>query len=716
MVALVGHSSWSEEASWPAGTEAGDLAIMRSFGSGPSGGTYAVPGGDGSRPVAPDGWQTVHSWQTIVYRAKISGMNMITEKVGTFYGAVFARLLPTVPSTAPTPEGAHRTEVTVYRGSSGVGAVRTGTGAAPTQAGGAVHAAYTETDSGDGWGGAPTGMSTLGSPSIVMWSSTTGGGSGASSWTRTTKARAGTAWVDSPAGGTVGDPDAGRGGTVALEILPPAPPLAPVLTEPAVGEVSAGVDLDVAWRHRPVASGGWQGGWTLMVSLEPVGDPPVWRYWDAGSGTLVTGETVNPGATDRVTLPGSLLVDGVTVTVAVVTHEALDGMASPVSDARTNDVVTPPSVVVTAPSGTVSEDLTPPMSWTPTTPRGAQTAYERRVLALPSGEVIWSGSGTGDATTVDLPHLAGWVNGGTHRTQVRIRQTGGSWSAWTDGPDFVMDWTPPPAPGVTATDAGTTGHGVQVALTGVTTGEVIELQRSSTAGWVVVSTLTADADDPTVTDVRAPYGQAVTYRARRLVTAEGGIVMQGTWGESGPVTSTDHRCYLLDATAPLTTWRPVSWVEESGVTDNQEVAVSRTIGDRVHHRTLGLDTGVSGRWTFRARTVDEVGTLGAFLRVTDTIELRRPAEHEWDASGARVRTDTGSIVVRRTSPVVTDRAVSSPLAWRLLTVEWTTAEATAPQEHLAAAGGTGGLLRLDGASITEGPDGWWYLDVPESSP
>ncbi|WP_156366595.1 hypothetical protein [Microbacterium sp. No. 7] len=261
-----------------------------------------------------------------------------------------------------------------------------------------------------------------------------------------------TAWWGPSMWVTVGEATSSTAGSatvpgLGIEFLPPVGPRPPVLTAPGAGEeINASAPNDFSWMHQSSRAGGKQGGWSWRISSSSG-----WLYWSQAAGALTSSETQNAGAAGTFPLPGGSLDNlGVGRVWQVRTQESIDGLWSPWSVERAVTPVTPPilSLTVASPHG----DLSPTITGTPTISRPASVVVASHwQIRDTSGAIIWdSGVLAGQGVVHDVPASTPWVNGASVTAWGRVQQTGGAWSAWSSSAPFVVSWTPPPTPAVSA--------------------------------------------------------------------------------------------------------------------------------------------------------------------------------------------------------------------------------------------------------------------------
>lgn len=461
-------------------------------------------------------------------------------------------------------------------------------------------------------------------------------------------------WASSATAALIGVTDesvfAASDDALTLEILPPKAPLPPVIVTPAPGqEISDSGGASFAWAHSPVLSGGTQSAYRLRVKAVSSG---TWQWWNATTSALTGSETSNTSAAGALTLSSALFTSLTQYEVQVATQEAIDGQWSAYSASTTFTPVPAPSVAITS-SGSWSGDLTPTITWTPTTPRGSQIAW--RVTVVAGSTLHDSGWQTGSNTSYTLPVLD-WVNGGTNTLSVWVRQTGGSESpAATQS--LTVSWTPPATPVVTPTvsgpapdaldgfvpvpgepgyytlgesslGAGPAGIELDIAVAGAPGGLLIDIERQVTSDpdgvWVPVMTgILYPASGSLVTwDVLAPYGQAVIYRARASQIVDG-VPLRSAWGTSDAVTSTDRQAYVV-SDVDRSDWLRVRIVDDGEIAMHQDIAVNYGRGDDTPFVDYSPPQGFSGTMTLSTPSEQDTIQLREWLLSDRNMLLRLP--------------------------------------------------------------------------------------------
>lgn len=327
-------------------------------------------------------------------------------------------------------------------------------------------------------------------------------------------------------------------GYEAFEILPSKAPDAPLITKPAAAEhLDVSQPLAVTLLHQS-AAGLDQEARKVRVRISGGSYQHV-----TAAGTLSGTEQAVATASPNVTIGAGLLAAGQWL-LSASTMEA--GQWSPWS-AETPvvlEVAPSSSVVLTTGHG----DLTPLVSWTPTTPAGVQTA--RRVLVVPAGggpdsalcDSMWmSGAGTSWVSPT-----AGWDQGGSYEALVMIEQTGGLRSAWARSAPASITWTPPTAP---ASIAVADGSPLTVTVAGIPpTSLAVSLEWASSGvdDWTLLAWVDAPIGSAQVAVPLAPYGVGRRYRVRSWESVDGVWVPSAWRSTPAAVASTDMASYLVD--------------------------------------------------------------------------------------------------------------------------------------------------------------------------
>jgi len=623
MVALIHDSGWTRTPQWPAAARAGDVgfllvAVYPSWMSGLS-----------WRPGSA--WSRLRQWQMLA-------IGSFARTVAVYQAAPGARL-------SESPNYASQ-RLVVFTDTSGVGVTRAGVGAVQARPFGGVFTVGAQASAGDGAG-------------MVVLPGEDPFGFGVRG-----------AWDASTAGGLLGDLDWDGSRTVAIELLPPAGPGAPVLLAPGNGdEVTNSGDVVHEWQHRPVVPGGFQDAYQLRVLMD--GDE---RYWNASTGALVAGETTNAATVESAAIPAGLYTANAPHGWQVRTREGVDGRWSEWSGTDSFTPVTPPTADLFGPD-VFHDDLSPVVAWDSSTPRGTQTAF--RVQLAHFGSIVYdSGVQPGRASEWQVPPLE-WIQGGLYQRRVQVQQTGGSWSSWVTR-DFTITWTEPATPGVEVW-SGADGVLVQVVADA---GLVVDLERITGEGlWVRVDSFTMPSDGAvTVTDVRAPLGRVVAYRARAVNELDGQRLVSG-WGLSGQVANRSRWSYLFAARAPLSTWVRCYIRQDGPHRPVRATQVTDPMGDEWPRFSYGTRRGRSGTLVLHAFTQEDRDHLVELLYAGEPLGVRFPGEAEDAGPGYR---DGGELIFGVAGEVEVARVTTGPLQRREITVPWRESAPVEPTGHTGA--------------------------------
>lgn len=479
-----------------------------------------------------------------------------------------------------------------------------------------------------------------------------------------------TGWKGATAGGYVGDV-AIAGEVLAVEILPALTPYAPTIITPAsAAQVATGTDVVVEWAHIPGRTGGSQKAYRLRVRQ----DGGTWTWWDSTDLDATASVTVTSTAM-KATLPTAMITATTTIDLIVETQEALDDQWSPVSSTREVPVVSPPTVIITAPTGTVTGDMTPTFTWTTTPDTGLAQIDYRMTIADPSAVMIYdSGTLTGAVASLTPPATTTWVNAGVHTATVTVAQTGGATAV--DSQTFTMSWTPPADPAaVTATVA---AFGVTV-LVDAAVSQTVVIERIYAGTYTPLGTFYTDAthDKVTITDVFGPDA-SVTYRARVGADLDG-ITLWSSWVTSAARTRTDRRqTYIASAQSPATTWQSIGFREDNPRIYVRGVATYYPLGSPFARVLAGTSKGQSGSMTVYGTDLVDLEDLVDLLECGETLLLRYPGE-----SHTAGTTIGHTLPVAIASPVGADRLAMIPYAKRIVPYGWVEQANVEPTGSLA---------------------------------
>lgn len=626
MADIVGATPWMGSGkSWPVGSAPGQTALFLWSGGGPL-------------AHAP----RLREWSSVGYFRHFSGgdARWASWDVRVWSVTLTEKMLAEPP---PSQYG----QVIVVKDTSGIGIVRRGTGELRGKPfGGVLSVSYTgSNDASDR------------DPS-VEWFTPAGVASQMSIY-GTIQSRVVAGWTPTTAEDELAG-DGRRGASMAIELLPPRSPAAPIIIAPSDGgEISVNGIIDYEWQHQPVVSGGFQDAYRLRFDG---GDG--WMYWSASTNSLTPYETVNPSSVQGSSVDASLFTAMVEHDWQVSTREGIDGRWSDWSPASTFTPVTPPSVIITSPE-VIHDDLMPNITWESTTPRGVQTAFRVQIADSITAVILYdSHAQPGSQEEWEVPPI-NWVNGGSYIARVMIQQTGGAWSSFAVHA-FTLSWTPPAKPSITAAP---NKHGIEVSVD-VSSSMLVNIERIGTDGiWEpILSGQPVDPGAPLViTDVFAPYLVPTAYRVEGIRQLAGQMLRSG-FNVTDPVTSSNRSGYLALASQPATSWVPLRLVSASAEELAEAAIVSYGLGDEYGRVIYGPIQGEMGQMTVRVDTLEQYESLMDILKMQRQLMVRWYPERS--ADGLDEWEPGKVIVISRSSRLSKERPGDIPTQMRLITFSW----------------------------------------------
>ena len=411
----------------------------------------------------------------------------------------------------------------------------------------------------------------------------------------------------------------------SLEVVPLGAPLAPVVLSPTAGQRFGAADpIRVSWVPDPQAP---QAGWRVTVS-DGVFAP---RWADAAGHLVEGDELVVTSDVPEVTvLPGQVSFTDpgpstVPLTVAVSTQTATGGWGEFATVQVWVD--RPPGVSgveVIAPA----EDLTPVVSWSSGAGHGSLTAW--RVWLSPEGggplaRPVWdSGVMQGSATSVTAPASAPWVNAQSLEAWVMVWQTGGVSARASSVEAFAVTWTAPAAPTVSV-DADATP--VAVTVTGLDVGDVVQLEQEIGGGaWDALTVIAATASSVTVSSPLASAGLPVRFRARRAGGVLDGVALFSTWAVSDLVASSRAAGCMLVDDGDRTACLPVELLRDGDRSVVQGVSVSLGLGASSARIDMTPPAGQRGAIALRTMSEDSLAVLLEWLHARHVLWVVFPPD------------------------------------------------------------------------------------------
>lgn len=447
----------------------------------------------------------------------------------------------------------------------------------------------------------------------------------------------------------------------AVEIRPTLVPAAPTVVTPiASAELDASQAVVFSWIHQSNSSSAQDG---VQIRIRTVGSG-TWSYVTS-SGTITTTVTTLTQTAQSASINSGVLTSGTQYEFNIATREF--GALGAYSATQTFLPIAKPTVTSITPTSTV-ESLTPTIAWAATMGLGSQQAWQVRVSPStdPNSETpVWdSGIIQGSATTTTAPATAGWTNGQTLYAWVRVQQTGGLWSPWTqDNATFTVSWTPPVAPS-SVVAANIANQPLQVTVAGITAGYDLTIEMSVDGGenWTPVNAL-VNPGTPTVAQLPlAGYGITTLFRARTSITLSDVVVLYSAWTESSPLASTDKHFYLVSQDG--NTFLQVKMAQDKGRTVNQGFSVTYGHGATKARQDQTVSMGTSGQTTLQAESLDEEIEIITWLTTRGTWWLR------WGPERSPGLTNKPATLMSLAAPVEANRQVQFNTALRNISFSW----------------------------------------------
>ena len=450
--------------------------------------------------------------------------------------------------------------------------------------------------------------------------------------------------------------DSNSMGYRAFEVRPAKAPDAPTPTGPS-GQVDSTGAVTLTWS--PTAP---QEGFKVRAKPSSSG---TWQYLTSG-GALNASEQLVTSAVSSLTCPVGTFTS-VPWDWAVSTQNS--GNWSAYSASAQFTPTSPPSAAVTL--TTTAGSLSAGISWTPTTPTGAETAWQAAILpaalAFSTDAAVWMSPVTaGTATATTVPAQSTWTNGGSYRAWVRVQQTGGMWSAWTSSTAQTISWTPPPAPGsIVVADSAGEGQPLTVTIATIPTSSVsLEVESSpDQVEWVDLATVALPNATEVVPNPVAPYLVAQFYRTRVWATVSG-VLVPSAWVVSTAVATTDQGAYLVDPD-DVTDYLHVELYQDSPRALVQGVTVAYGLGSDRPMTTRTPPAGEAGSTTLATLTAAKRAAVVTWLSTRDSWLFRWPPE----SAGSAVE-DSAPTLMALADRVSWTRFLQRPRQERFVSFDW----------------------------------------------
>jgi hypothetical protein len=290
------------------------------------------------------------------------------------------------------------------------------------------------------------------------------------------------------------------------------------------------------------------------------------------------------------------------------------------------DKAAQPTVVVTAPTGTVTTTATPEVQWTYTDPDAAdpQAFYEVRVFTAAQFGIGGFDPATSPATwesgSVQSSEPGAFIGdgllSGTYRAYVRVAKSINGepfWSTWDFEP-FTISVTPPPTVAIEAAWSSSEGKAT-LTLTGGAPGlsyssQYFQVQRSDNSGvsWDYIRSGTeitvSGSNTATVVDYEAPRGLTVRYRARSVGVA-GEERIPSAWSSVIPqvLVTNDGTWWLKAVAAPTLNVGSLNVTGPLSVTVQEPYTTFKPLGKNLPIVVSGLIGGEDG--SYRIMTMNQ---------------------------------------------------------------------------------------------------------------
>lgn len=304
------------------------------------------------------------------------------------------------------------------------------------------------------------------------------------------------------------------------------------------------------------------------------------------------------------------------------------------------ETTTQPTVVVASPTGTVTNNSRPEVSWTYSDVDGTeQDFYQIKVFTSAqysaggfdptASTAFWDSGvvGSGDNTAT----IGEYLTDGTYRAYVRVAKTvsGVPFYSGYEYSQFIVDTTPPTVPSLTAVFQSASNR-VLLDIAGATVSgsfdsQVFQVQRTDDAGisWADVtggSDLVPDGTaESSLFDYAAPRAATASYRVRAIGTL-GENEVASEWSSDVNVSVTNDQTWWLKAVTAPSINRGALKVNPGFESSPQEqVGVFRPIGRRT---AVVISSGLQGEdGTFTISTLGDAEFAAVWALATHTGSL-----------------------------------------------------------------------------------------------
>lgn len=443
-----------------------------------------------------------------------------------------------------------------------------------------------------------------------------------------------------PSGFISGQDAQSANGSVVISYA--AAPSAPTLTSPAnASYLDASVPITLSGVYNST-DGDTQNAYALRIKTSGASS---YSYFNASTNALQStivwnADSVSSGASWSVTLPSGLLANGNIYNWSMASQESGMNLQGAFAADFTFTGQSPPSLVVTVPSGTVTGTTEPGVSWTNTLASGAvQTNYQIIVesgsyATVPgSGTQVWT-SGVVSSSSTSVPVGTPLSSNVTYRVFVQVTETGAETSAWAYS-TFTLQVDVPATPVFTATPGNDPVTGAPMvtlnvqAIDNQLTANQASLETGATTGW--------NAGTNTTIAASSTWAQDGTYSMAMTATAAGAVSATTPSATSAIPVSPGQTVRALASFNSSATARPctvaISFFSSSGafLSTTTSTAVNSTLSGNGGQPVI--TAVVPALSAFMSITVSGSGLSAGEILNVDEILLAPGTSTTWTAGG-----------------------------------------------------------------------------------
>jgi hypothetical protein len=303
-----------------------------------------------------------------------------------------------------------------------------------------------------------------------------------------------------------------------------------------------------------------------------------------------------------------------------------------------------PTVIVDAPTGTITDTAKPDISWTYSDTDGeSQTYYEAKVFSASQYGAVgfdpltsaytWSSGQI--SSTESTAQVGAYLASGTYRMYVRVAKTINGLPFFSDFAysAFTVALTAPTIPTLTTSYNATSGVVLATlagAFSATYTSQEYDLQRSDDLGatWKNVRYGTQVTPDgvfqASVSDYEAKRGQTAYYRCRS-VGYVGVNVVASAWSSSSTVAiANDGKWWIKAPTDPSRNMGNVRVLHNIAMGQDEDLAVFRPLGRSYPIVISGALSGRDGSYKIITNGDAEWGNLYNLLTFQESVLVQAP--------------------------------------------------------------------------------------------